>query len=114
MPKIYWITTGFISAYLLLSSYSYLFSASTIEGIRDLGFPDFFRIQLAVLKVIAALLLIIPQIPNQLKEWGYAGTFFFMLTAIVAHFAHKDPIALNIVNLVLIGILAASYNYFKI
>ncbi len=114
MTMPYWITTGLISAYLLLSSYSYLFSGSTIEGIRALGFPDFFRIQLAILKIIAALLLIIPQIPVSTKEWAYAGTFFFMITAIVAHFSHKDPIALNIVNLVLLGVLATSYYYLKI
>ncbi len=109
----YWITTGLISVYLLLSSYSYLFSDSTIEGIRALGFPDFFRIQLAILKIIAALLLIIPQIPAPIKEWAYAGIFFFIITAIIAHFAHKDPIALNLINLVIMGILFTSYFYFS-
>ena len=67
MKAIYWTTTILISAFLLFSSYTYLFSKATIDGIKDLGFPDFFRIQLAVLKFIAVFLLLIPVIPIQIK-----------------------------------------------
>ncbi len=94
---------------LVLSGGAYLFHQGTIEGVRELGFPDFFRIQLAVLKLLAAPVLLIPQIPHTAKEWAYAGVTLFLLTAVVAHHAHADPIALNLVNLCLLGILAASY-----
>ncbi|MEG1025669.1 MAG: DoxX family protein [Flavobacterium sp.] len=109
MKTIYWLTTALISAYLVLSSYSYLFSKSTIEGIKALGFPNFFRIELAVLKIIAVLILLIPALPLQAKEWAYAGVALFLLTAIIAHIAHKDNIWITVINLVLIGLLAVSY-----
>lgn len=109
MKLIYIISTSIISLFLLWSSYSYLFSKSTIEGIKALGFPDFFRIQLAILKIIAVLLIVIPKIPVQIRTWAYSGVLLFFVTAIVAHFAHKDPLIINIINIFLIIVLIISY-----
>jgi len=92
MKIIYWSSTILISLFLLWSSYTYLFSKVTINGIRELGFPDHFRIQLGILKIIAVIILLIPQFPLQFKEWAYSGILLFFITAIVAHTAHKDPI----------------------
>ena len=74
-----------------------------------LGFPDFFRIQLAILKLMAICILLIPQMPMQVKKWAYAGVGLFFITAIVAHVAHKDPIIITVVNLVFIGLLIMSH-----
>ncbi len=52
---IYWISTATISLFLFASAASYLFHSPTIAGIRELGFPDFFRIELAILKIVAGL-----------------------------------------------------------
>ncbi|MEO1083618.1 MAG: DoxX family protein [Acidobacteriota bacterium] len=106
---LYWATTGLVAAFLAASAGSYVLSPSTIEGIRELGFPDFFRIQLAVLKVMAVPVLLIPQVPMRVKEWGYAGVALFLLTAMIAHYAHRDPIALNLINLALLALLITSY-----
>lgn len=111
MKTIYWATTGILSLFLLWSSYTYIFSKVTIEGIRDLGFPDHFRLQLAVLKVIAVIVLLIPQIPIPQKEWAYVGIGLFFITAIVAHTAHKDPFFITLINLVLLEILIVSNVY---
>ncbi len=108
MKTIYWISTGLLCSFLLWSAYTYIFSKATIDGVRGLGFPDFFRIQLAVLKIIAVILILIPQIPLVAKEWAYAGVFLFLITAVVAHTAHKDPFAITMVNLVLIGLVVVS------
>lgn len=107
----YWISTIVLCLFLLWSAYTYLFSKQTIEGIKELGFPDFFRIQLAVLKCMAVVVLLVPQVPIVIKEWAYVGVGLFFITAIVAHFAHKDPIFINVINLVLIVILVISYLY---
>ncbi|MWW25189.1 DoxX family protein [Algibacter lectus] len=111
MKIIYWSSTVIVSVFLLLSSYSYIFSKSTIDGIKELGFPDFFRIELAVLKFIAAILLIIPMAPLQLKEWTYAGVGLFLLTALVAHIKHKDSIFIMVLLVVLMGVLMVSNIY---
>ncbi|WP_299710993.1 DoxX family protein [uncultured Tenacibaculum sp.] len=108
MNILYWISTVLISGFLLLSSYTYIFSSTTIEGIKSLGFPDFFRIQ----KTIAAFVLIIPNLPILLKEWSYVGTGLFLITAFVAHIAHRDSIFISLLLLILFLVLALSYMTF--
>lgn len=111
MKTIYWTSTILLSLILIWSAYSYIFSKATIDGVRELGFPDFFRVQLAVLKIIAVIVILIPQIPLAFKEWAYAGIGLFFITAIVAHTAHKDPFFITLINLVFIAILVTSYLY---
>ncbi|TMM53293.1 DoxX family protein [Maribacter algarum] len=111
MKTIYWTTTGILSLFLLWSSYTYLFSKGTIDGVRNLGFPDHFRVQLAILKVIAVVLILVPQIPLQVKEWAYVGIALFFLTAIIAHTAHKDPFFITMINMVLVALLVISNIY---
>lgn len=111
VKTIYWSSTLIIATFLFLSSYTYLFSKSTIEGIKALGFPDFFRVELAILKFIAAIVLLAPFASSQLKEWSYAGVGLFLLTALVAHIKHKDSIFIILLLLVLIGILIISNLY---
>ncbi|GAB1856426.1 hypothetical protein MHTCC0001_12610 [Flavobacteriaceae bacterium MHTCC 0001] len=109
----YWITTIITALYLLWSAYGYLFSKTMIEGIEKLGFPNFFRVELAVLKIIAVFILTIPQIPLQIKDWAYVGIGLFYLTALIAHFAHKDPIIINMINIILFGVLIISNIYLR-
>jgi len=111
MKTIYWASTLVISFFLLLSAYTYLFSKTTIEGVKALGFPDYFRIQLAVLKIIAVILLLFKFIPLQIKEWTYAGIGLFLITAFVAHLKHKDSIGILILLLVLFFVLCVSNIY---
>lgn len=111
MKTVYWSTTVILSIFLLWSAYTYLFSKTTIEGVKALGFPDFFRIQLAILKLLAVVIILAPIVPLQIKEWTYAGIGLFFVTAIVAHTAHKDPIIITVINLVLMLIMYVSYVY---
>lgn len=108
MTYLYWSSTGLICLYLLFSSGTYLFSHSTVEGVRALGFPDHFRIQLAAMKLVAVAVLLTPSFPQMVKEWAYAGVGLFIITAIVAHHAHQDPIWLNLINVLLFALLALS------
>lgn len=111
MKIIYWSSTVIIVVFLFVSSYSYVFSKSTIDGIKDLGFPDFFRVELAVLKLIAAILILLPFVSEQVKEWTYAGVGLFLLTAMIAHIKHQDSILILILLVVLMGILIVSNIY---
>lgn len=105
----YWASTLIICAMLAASAASNLFHHPTISGIRKLGFPDYFRIQLAILKIIAVPALLIPALPLPIKEWAYAGVALYLITAMVAHAAHRDPIVLNLINVGLSGALIVSY-----
>lgn len=108
MISTYWISTSILFVFLLLSAYSYIFNTNTIEGLKELGFPDFFRIQLVILKVIAAILLILPVVPLRVKEWAYAGVGLFLLTALTAHLVHKDSFLIILLLIFLFGVLITS------
>ena len=80
---IFWIAT--ISIFLFEGVMPALTSQTELakEGIRHLGYPQYFGNALVVFKVLGALALIIPQIPKRLKEWAYAGfAFDFIFAAI--------------------------------
>jgi putative oxidoreductase len=86
--KIYFLAKGFISFFMFFSAY---YSYSHSQDLRLLGFPDYFRIELVIAKVIGAILLLIPQISSRIKEWVYAGFGIAMLSALIAHIACNDP-----------------------
>ena len=78
---LFWITTGII---FIMEGLIPAFTSQTElakEGIRHLGYPEYFGNALIVFKVLGALSLIIPQIPKRVKEWAYAGfAFDFILS----------------------------------
>ncbi|MEO0731877.1 MAG: DoxX family protein [Bacteroidota bacterium] len=111
MTTIYWTSTLLLSGFLLLSSYTYFFSQATIEGLRDLGFPDFFRVQLGVLKLLAVAALLYQKDVSPVKEWAYAGVACFLITAIVAHVAHRDSAGIMVLlGLLCVALVASRYS----
>jgi hypothetical protein len=111
VTTLYWISTAVSALALLASGLTYFFHRPTIIGIANLGFPDFFRVELGVLQLLAAVLLIVPLPFPQIKEWAYAGAALFYLTAIIAHVAHRDSHLITAINLGMLVVLFAS-NYF--
>lgn len=110
-PKAYWILTAIAMALIVLPSYfaprEYL-----EETIRRMQFPSYFGLELDILKIIGALLILIPLIPTMLKEWAYVGFGILLLSASLAHFI-ADGWIKGIAPLVPFAILAASYYYFR-
>jgi hypothetical protein len=86
-----------------------------VEGIRHLGYPDYFRVLLTVFKVTGALALIIPQVPGRIKEWAYAGFGIVFISASVSHFAVDGFSFMVVFPWIILGILGVSYVcYYKI
>jgi hypothetical protein len=84
------------------------------EGIRHLGYPEYFGYMLAVAKVLGSLALVIPQMPRRIKEWAYAGFAFDFIAAAIS-IAVVDGNAMVIAPIIFMGILAVSYtNYYKL
>ena len=46
-----------------------------MEGMRHLGYPDYFATILGVWKVLGGIAVLLPRTPR-LKEWAYAGMVF--------------------------------------
>lgn len=85
------------------------------EGIRHLGYPEYFGFILTVFKVLGALALIIPQVPARVKEWAYAGFTFDFLSAFISNWVVDGLKGLTFFPLVVLAVLIVSYiNYHKI
>ena len=82
-------------------------------GVAHLGYPDYFRVFLNIMKVAGALVLIVPMAPARLKEWAYAGFTFSLLAATFSHYMVDGPDAQTFFPLVILGILMASYVTFR-
>ncbi len=108
---IYWITTGFFSLMMLLSAYIYFTKPELTAAFKHLGFPDYFRVELGIAKLLGALVLIMPAIPVKIKEWAYAGFAITFLSATIAHIYSGDPATMVIMPLVLLAVLVISNIY---
>lgn len=84
---IFWVVTTII---FLMEGVLPAFTSQTDmakEGIRHLGYPEYFGNMLVIFKVAGALALIIPQVPKRIKEWAYAGFAIDFIAAAVSHAA---------------------------
>ena len=108
---IYWITTGIVGAMMLFSAYSYFTNPQVADGFKHLGFPDYFRVELAIAKITGALILLIPFVPIRIKEWAYAGFGITFISAAIAHINSNDATAMVITPLVMLVILIVSNIY---
>jgi len=104
----YWILTAIVALMMTFSCYSYLTKPEMTAAFHHLGFPDYFRVELAIAKLIGAILLLVP-VPARLKEWTYAGFTFVFVSAFIAHTASGDPVANRVMPLVFLAILGGSY-----
>lgn len=105
----YWITTGLIVAGMLLSFSNYFFNPALKDAFAHLGFPDWFRVELGIAKLLGALALGIPIIPVRVKEWAYAGFFINFFSAFLSHFMVGDPVSNQLAPLLLLALLVVSY-----
>jgi hypothetical protein len=64
---IYWVTTVLVGGMMIFSGISYLTDANMQAAFEHIGFPDFFRLELGIAKVLGALILLIPAVPANVK-----------------------------------------------
>jgi len=106
---IYWVTTGLVTLGMLMSFFNYFFNPALKAAYVHIGFPDWFRIELGIAKLLGALALIISAAPSRIKEWTYAGFFINFFSAIWAHYFAGDPISNIIAPILLLVLLIVSY-----
>lgn len=104
---IYWATTAIVSGTMLMSAYMYLTADAIREAFIHLGFPSYFRQELAIAKIIGAIVLLAP-VPARVKEWAYAGFGITFLSAIIAH-TSVDGIQTAVGPMVFLVLLLVSY-----
>jgi hypothetical protein len=103
---VYWVSTGLITASMLLSAFMYLTgNAELLRNFQLLDLPLYLVGLLGMAKLVGALVLVVP-IWDKLKEWSYAGFAFVFLGAVWTHIATGTP---WIAPLVFFLILTVSY-----
>jgi len=86
----YWISTGLLSALLLMSAGMYIFNNIMVsEMFTAFGYPTYIIYPLAIAK-IAAVAVLISQNQSKIKEWVYSALFFEFSLAFFAHFMIAD------------------------
>ena len=113
---IYWTATGIVCAVMVFSAINFNLRnpVGPMKGaFAHLGFPDYFRIELTVAKVLGVLALLIPGMPAKVKEFAYAGFAITLVSASIAHFSSGDGPLFIIDPLLFLGALAVSYSYFN-
>jgi hypothetical protein len=112
---IYWIFTSII---VLFDSVLPAFTFNTQlakDGISHVGYPDYFRIELSIGKIIGGILLILPMIPPRFKEWAYVGFGINLISAFIAHIVVDGVNGQSFFPLIVFAILVVSYiSYHKL
>ena len=85
----FWTVTALFSLQIGFTAYAQLRLPQVAEAFAHLGFPDYFRLELAWAKLLGVVVLLAPM-PARLKEWAYAGFAITLVSALIAHFAVGD------------------------
>jgi len=104
----YWVSTSIVAGMILLSAYNYMTNEEVKVICRRLGFPDYFRIEVAIAKFLGALALLVP-VGSRIKEWAYFGFVLIFISAPIAHIASGDPLSQSFGALGYLAVLAVSY-----
>lgn len=89
----YWISTALLALLYLTSAFMYLTKGNWVrQALADLGYPAYFVPFMIVVKVLgpAAILL---HVNVALSDLAYAGMFYHLLLAALAHVAVRKPSA---------------------
>lgn len=105
----YWISTALVAFAIGMGGVADVLGLpEVVEGMRKLGYPDYFATIIGVWKVAGAIVLVAPRFPL-VKEWAYAGIVFDLTGAAASHAFSGDPIANVLIPLVLLVLLVASW-----
>ena len=85
----YWIVSALFCLQIGFTAYAQLNLPQVAEAFAHLGFPDYFRVELAWAKLLGVALLVAPA-PPRLKEWAYAGFAINLVSALIAHLSAGD------------------------
>ena len=104
----YRVTTGLVTVGMLIF-FNYMFNQTMKIGYVYIGFPDWFRVELGIAKLLGAIALIVQKVSNRVKEWAYFVFFVNFFSAILAHYAVNDPVINIIAPLVTLILPIVSY-----
>lgn len=109
---IYWTMTGIVALMMIFSAAMYMTNPEIAANFAKMGFQDFFRVELAIAKVIGAIVLLIPMFPTRIREWAFAGFAITFISAFIAHISVGDPTSAAVMPLIMLAFLSVSHYYY--
>ncbi|MCS3644796.1 hypothetical protein GGQ02_000100 [Salinibacter ruber] len=115
---VYWGSTVLFALMMAGSGTMYFVSENMAAKFAQLGFPDYFRIELGIAKLLGAVALLTPlprlglsraALARTVKEWTYAGFTISIVSAMIAHTASGDPATALLLPGVAFVLVATSY-----
>jgi hypothetical protein len=87
---IYWVATVWLALGMVSTGIVQLIKMEEeVANFTRLGFPVYLMAIMGVWKILGVAAVLAPKFPL-LKEWAYAGFFFAMSGAVIAHIAVGD------------------------
>src|SRR5690606_33258521 len=80
----------------------------SVKIITDLGYPAYLTPFLGVARILALLVIFIPNF-RRLKEWAYAGLVFDLIGAIYSIIAVGGPAIHILIPIITLAIMLSSY-----
>ena len=107
----YWIATSLVALSGVMAGIMYFVSPFIAKEFKHLGFPDYFRIELATAKILGSFGIILPMVSGRIKEWAYAGFAIAFVSATTAHIS-VEGLSAAVSPLISLLFLVISYVYF--
>lgn len=89
--KRYWIVTGLMAAFMLMSAIpDILMIPMAVDVFTHLGYPTYLLPFIGIAKTLGVVAILVPGFAR-LKEWAYAGLVFDLIGALYSHLSVGDP-----------------------
>src|SRR6266536_2208856 len=106
---IFWVTTTIIAiAYFITGIGNTLPFAHIAQDMAHLGYPAYFLKIIGTWKIIAAIVVVIPNF-QRVKEWAYAGMILDLTGAAFSRFAVGDGLQLIIIPIAIAILVTINY-----
>ena len=109
---VYWTATVLFCLQIGFTAYAQLSLPQVADMFTHLGFPDYFRVELSWAKFLGVAVLLAP-VSARLKEWAHAGFAITLASALIAHFALGDGVAVWIWAAMTGVLWAVSYIFWR-
>lgn len=108
---VYWICIGLVSVGSFFAAVNYLSNDEIKQAFVHLGFPDYFRVELAIAKMLGVIVLLIPTLNSTIRQFAFFGFSLSYISAFIAHLSIGDPIQDTVAPLFFLSLLVVAYIY---
>ncbi len=84
---IFWIATGIIFFWCGVMTVIFFGSEESKAAMEHYGYPPYFGHMINVFSIIGSIALVIPAVPERVKEWAYFGFALNFIGAAVSNWA---------------------------